>query len=477
MNPKQSRQPVSPARRRTYDILLRVETESAYASVLVAAIFDSDLSREDRALVQEIVLGVLRWRGSLDYFIQRYAGRSVEQLDLPVVIALRIGLFQLRHLSRIPTSAAVNESVNMVKRARRSSAAGLVNAVLRKASMHLDEKAGAGIVDSVERASVELSHPRWLLERWQAMLGNEEAAQLALANNSPPAAAFRLNTLRATAGEVIFDLKSKGVITRESSLVPGAFVVEGGPSQIVNQAARSGLIYIQDQASQLVSALLGPRGGHRVLDLCAAPGSKSSHIAALAGAEAWVVACDRHPHRLATLRATCGRLGIDSIDPLVLDATRTLPFAESAPKFDRVLVDAPCSGTGTLRGNPEIKWRLSAGDLIRLVELQLTLLKRGAQTVTPGGRLVYSTCSIEREENEEVVRCFLESDSSFRLSTPNARLDLITADGFVRTFPHRHGCDGFFAAVLERTEKSHWKVDPQIGKNPCESVKSVSSAV
>jgi 16S rRNA (cytosine967-C5)-methyltransferase len=449
MNPKQSRQSVSPARRQAYDILLRVEAESAYASVLVAALSDSDLSREDRALVQEIVLGVLRWRGSLDYFIQRHSGRSIEQLDLPVVIALRIGLFQLRHLSRIPTSAAVNESVNLVKRARKSSAAGLVNAVLRKASMHLDEEAGAGIVDSLQRASVELSHPAWLLERWQAMLGNEEAEQLALADNLPPPAAFRVNTLRATAGEVICDLKSQGVFTSESSLVPGAFVVEGGPSRIVNQAARSGLIYIQDQASQLVSTLLGPRGGHRVLDLCAAPGSKSSHIAALAGDEAWVVACDRYPHRLATLRATCARLGIDSVDSLVLDATRTLPFAESAPKFDRVLVDAPCSGTGTLRGNPEIKWRLSAGDLTRLVELQLKLLKRGAQMVAPGGRLVYSTCSIEREENEEVVRCFLESNASFRLINPNARLDLISTDGFVRTFPHKHGCDGFFAAVLE----------------------------
>ena len=449
MNPKQSRESVSPAPHQAYDILLRVEAESAYASVRVAALSDSDLSREDRALVQEIVLGVLRWRGALDYFIQRYSGRSCEQLDLPVVIALRIGLFQLRHLSRIPTSAAVNESVNLVKRARTSSAAGLVNAVLRKASMHLDEKAGAGIVDSLQRASVELSHPAWLLERWRAMLGKEEAEQLTRANNVPPPSAFRVNTLRATAGEVIFDLKSKGVITRESSLVPGAFVVQGGPSPIVNQAARSGLIYIQDQASQLVSTLLGPRGGHRVLDLCAAPGSKSSHIAALAGNEAWVLACDRYPHRLATLRATCGRLGIDSIDSLVLDATRTLPFAESAPKFDRVLVDAPCSGTGTLRGNPEIKWRLSAGDLARLAELQLTLLKCGAQMVAPGGRLVYSTCSIEREENEEVVRCFLESNASFRLINPNARPDLIAPDGFVRTFPHRHGCDGFFAAVLE----------------------------
>ena len=450
MNPRQ-RPSLSPARRWAYDILLRVGVESAYASALVASLSDSEVSREDRALIQEIVLGVLRWRGSLDYFIERYSGRSIEQLDLPVVIALRIGLFQLRHLSRIPTSAAVNESVNLVKRARTSSAAGLVNAVLRRASMHLDEEAGAGIVSPLQRSSVEVSHPPWMLERWQATLGNEETKKLALANNTPPPTAFRVNTLRASPGEIISDLKSKGVITRESSLVPGAFVVESGPSRAVNQAARFGQIYIQDQASQLVSILLDPRGGDRVLDLCAAPGSKSSHIAALAGDKAWVVGCDRYHHRLTTLNEACERLGIRSIDTLALDATQSLPFAESAAGFDRVLVDAPCSGTGTLRGNPEIKWRLTADDLTRLAELQLTLLRRGALSLAQGGRLVYSTCSIEREENEEVVRRFLTDSRSFRLIRPDARLDLITGDGFVRTFPHTHGCDGFFAAVLERT--------------------------
>ena len=189
-----------------------------------------------------------------------------------------------------------------------------------------------------------------------------------------------------------------------------------------------------------------------MLDLCAAPGSKTSHIAVLTDDKAWIIACDRHNHRLTTLRATCERLGVQSIDALALDATRALPFVAGALEFDRVLVDAPCSGTGTLRGNPEIKWRLSPDDITRVAELQLNLLERGASAVASGGRLVYSTCSIEQEENEEVVRRFLERTTLFIVIEPNAPAGLITSDGFVRTFPHQNRTDGFFAAAFERLQ-------------------------
>jgi 16S rRNA (cytosine967-C5)-methyltransferase len=231
--------------------------------------------------------------------------------------------------------------------------------------------------------------------------------------------------------------------------VPGAFVVESGAAAIADAAER-GIIYIQDEASQLVSLLLDAQAGERVLDLCAAPGSKSSHIAALTRGESWVVACDIHPHRLATLAATCRRLAVKSIDALAMDATRQLPIVESAPRFDRALIDAPCTGTGTLRRNPEIKWRLAPDDPSRLAEIQLGLLARSVDAVRAGGRLVYSTCSIEREENESVVGRFIESGAPFRLVRPAAHDDLITDEGFVRTYPHRHEMDGFFAAVLER---------------------------
>jgi 16S rRNA (cytosine967-C5)-methyltransferase len=442
-------QPVSPARRAAFDILNQIESRRAFADVLIAALPNSGLSREDRALTQEIVLGVLRWRRALDYFIERYSARSISKIDLPVLIALRIGLYQLRHLERIPQSAAVNESVNLVKRARVTSAAPMVNAVLRQAARAKGEKAGADIDDPLERASIEFSHPRWLLERWQKSLTDSEARLLAIANNSPPPTTFRINTLLNSTTEVLTALEAEGVSLRKSVICRDAWIVESGSAASLINLARRGAIYFQDEASQLVSFLLDPRPAERILDLCAAPGSKTTHLAALSDDRGWIVACDRHIHRLATLRDMCRRLVVKSVDALTLDATHQLPL-QTDFNFDRVLVDAPCSGTGTLRANPEIKWRLKKEDIDRLAELQFELLTRAADRVAVGGRLVYSTCSLEREENESVVSRFLAGSSMFRQIEPDAPTGLITAEKFVRTWPHRDRTDGFFAAVLER---------------------------
>ncbi|HJQ27353.1 MAG TPA: 16S rRNA (cytosine(967)-C(5))-methyltransferase RsmB [Blastocatellia bacterium] len=453
MNRQASRPAVSPARRAAFDILRRVSTEGAYAAPLIAALPQTNLSSEDRRLAQELALGVLRWQSALDYFIERYSGRVIKKLDAAVLIALRLGLYQLRFLSRVPPAAAVNESVNLVKRARAASAAPMVNAVLRRAARQRDEQPGASLQDPLERFAVEIAHPRWLIEKWIAAFGEAETRRLAMANNQPPPIAFRVNLVRAAADEVTARLERAGLRLRPSLVAPGALVVEDGPAAALAQAAESGDIYIQDEASQLVSLLLAPQSGERILDLCAAPGSKSSHLATMAGADGWVMACDIHPHRLATLAATCKRLGIESVAPVALDATRELPLSDDAPLFDRVLIDAPCSGTGTLRRNPEIKWRRAASDIARLADVQLGLLVRATSALKRGGRLVYSTCSMEREENEAVIQRFLESgyQSQFRVLVPSAPAELITDEGFVRTFPHRDGADGFFAAVLEKT--------------------------
>jgi 16S rRNA (cytosine967-C5)-methyltransferase len=450
MKQQRSKLSISPARRVAFDILRRVETEGAYAAVLLNALPSASLSREDRALAQELTLGVLRHQQTLDYFIERYARRPIKRLDLAVVIALRLGLYQLRHLARIPHSAAVNEAVNLVKQARLTSAAAMVNAVLRNAARQLDDQPGDGIDDPLARLAVETSHPTWLLERWIKAYGETEARALALADNQTPPVAFRINTLRGTAQEALAQLEGEGVTAHPSAIAPGAFIGEGSGASLA-RAAERGIVYIQDEASQLVSLLLEPNPGERLLDLCAAPGSKSSHLAALTGDNAWIVACDLHPHRLASLKASSQRLGIKCIDTVALDATQALPFIPSAPLFDRVLIDAPCTGTGTLRRNPEIKWRLAATSITRLAEIQLSLLMRAADRLRRGGRLVYSTCSIEREENEDVIHRLLAGGAPFRRLQPEARADLITVDGFVRTFPHRHSTDGFFAAVLEKT--------------------------
>jgi 16S rRNA (cytosine967-C5)-methyltransferase len=396
------------------------------------------------------VLGVLRRRKTLDHFIEKYSRRRVEKLDLDVLIALRLGIYQIRYLTRIPESAAVNESVNLVKRARFASAAGMVNAVLRNAARHKEDKAGEGISDSIERASVETSHPRWMIKRWIDRLGESDAIRLAEANNETPHISFRINTLLATQDEVTGALQNEGVSVISSTITPGAFIVESGQASSVIQAAQQGLIYIQDEASQLVSLLVAPREGERILDLCAAPGSKSSHLAMLTSNQSHIIACDIHSHRLVSLKEICNKLNADSVTAVALDATRELPF-DSNLKFDRVLIDAPCTGTGTLRRNPEIKWRLSSETISQMAGVQIQLLKRAADVTKPGGRLVYSTCSIEREENEEVIERFFSGNNQFRLIRPEAHTNLITGEGFLRTFPHLHNTDGFFAAVLEKS--------------------------
>ncbi|MEW6209269.1 MAG: 16S rRNA (cytosine(967)-C(5))-methyltransferase RsmB [Acidobacteriota bacterium] len=447
MKQKSQTSAISPARLAAFRILRRVEEQEAFASALVAGL--DDLSPKDRALAQEITLGVLRWQREIDYFIARYTRRPVEKLDSPVRIALRLGVYQLRHLARIPPSAAVNESVSLVKRARLKSAAPMVNAALRNAARHLTDEAGEGIEDSIEKKSIEVSHPRWMLERWIKLLGEDEALALAAANNLSPPLVFRVNTLRADEDETLRALGEEGVRVEQSEFVPHAFTLRSGQASKIARRAASGDLYIQDEASQLVSLLVEAKPDHRILDLCAAPGSKSSHLAALTRDRAWIIACDLYQHRLATLAQNCQILGAHSIDAVAVDATNDLPFEE---KFDRVLLDAPCSGTGTLRRNPEIKWRLTREDIDRLSQLQTALLDRAARAVAPRGRLVYSTCSVEAEENEEVIRRFLESGSAFRLIEPRAHPSLVTDEKFVRTFPHRHNSDGFFAAVMERID-------------------------
>jgi 16S rRNA (cytosine967-C5)-methyltransferase len=440
----------SPARIEALKILLRVERDNAFAAPLLAADRMADLAPEDRRLAHELVLGALRWRGELDYLINATTGRAAEKLDLPVRIALWIGFYQLRHLERIPEHAVVSESVALVKDSRYWRAAPLVNAALRTALREKPPAPGDQVRDPLNRLSIALSHPRWMLARWAGRLGDEDAHALARANNEHPPIAFRVNTLRApSVSRVLEELAAGGVEVRDSAIAPGAFVVARGAIGHDARVLKQGWIYVQDEASQLVAQLVGARAGDRVLDIGAAPGGKSSQMAAAMGNNGTVVAVDLHPARLVALAATCRRLAARIVRPVAADATLPLPFAPGA-LFDRVLLDAPCSGTGTLRRNPEIKWRLAEPDLGRFAELQRALLERAAERVQPGGRLVYSTCSLEAEENEAVVERFLEQHAEFTRESIEAAPGQSAGDGFLRTYPHRQGSDGFFAATLAR---------------------------
>lgn len=449
------RRVVSPARGVAFEILRRVEEEGAFAAPLLAGLTEG-LSREDRALCYELTLGVLRRQLWLDRALEHFTRRPSEKLDAPVRRALRLGLFQLRFLTRVPAHAVVNESVNLVHGARLRSAAPLVNAALRRAAREPDEDPAAFVKDPLEKISVATSHPLWLVERWVAALGLEEAEAFARANNDSAPASFRLNTHSSRADaqksegdDLINNLRASGASVSASLVAPGAWRVEGGTGARLRELAGEGLVYLQDEASQLVAHVLGTRACERILDVCAAPGSKTTHIAALAEDRALVVAGDLHEHRLRVVRETCARLGVAGVHVVALDAERALPFADET--FDRVLVDAPCTGTGTLRHNPEIRWRLRPENIYELSAVQTRILSEASRVVRRGGRLVYSTCSVEREEDEAVVEEFLRSHTDFRqvAATP-APSSILQPDGSARTWPHRNDVDGFFVAALER---------------------------
>jgi 16S rRNA (cytosine967-C5)-methyltransferase len=429
-----------------FNILRRVEEEGAYASVLLATI-DDRMRAEDRALCYELVLGVLRRQLWLDSLIEHYAGRRAESLDAPVRRTLRLGLYQLRFLSRIPASAIVNESVKIVYLARLRSAAPFVNAVLRSAVREPDYDPAANITDAIERSAVETSHPAWLIKRWAEAFGLDEAAAFARANNETPPVAFRVNGLLASEGEVLEELRAAGGRVVPSRIAPEAWRIEGGGASL-RRLTRAGKIYLQDEASQLVAHVLNAQPGERVLDVCAAPGSKTTHIATMTPGISLVVACDRYEHRLRVVVESGARQGIKCLRVVMHDAESALPFETGS--FERVLVDAPCTGTGTLRRNPEIRWRISARDISALSAGQQSILSNAARVLRHGGSLVYSTCSVEREENEEVVSRFLAENTDFKPS-PVSVPDSLQTDGnaAARIWPHRDGADGFFIASFE----------------------------
>jgi len=419
---------ISPARVAAFNILQQVET-GAFSSVLLAA-QEANLQPLDRALCHELVLGVLRWQLFFDKIAEHFSKRRVESLDPPVRIALRLGLYQLRFLTRVPASAAVNESVSLVRAARLSSATAFVNAVLRRAVREPNYDPAAKIVDPLEKISVQTSHPAWLVERWANSFGIEEAEAFARANNTVPPTAFRVVANRANQSEILSRLSAAGAALESSDIVNGAWRVSGATS-LLREMSAAGEIYLQDEASQLVADAMEVKHGERVLDLCAAPGGKTTLIADRARDEAFIVAADRSVTRMATVISTTRLHELKSITPLILDATEQLPFEHDS--FDRVLVDAPCSGTGTLRSNPEIRWRLAPADFQKLAQQQKRILSRAVEILKPGGRLVYSTCSVEREENEEVIETI--------------DLKVIKTS---RTWPQHQGTDGFFISILEK---------------------------
>lgn len=434
----------SPARNAAYQILLRVVRHDAYSSELLHSDLLRDLSSADRGLCTEIVLGVLRWQSALDLAITAVSDKNVRSLDPEVLTALRIAAYQIRFLDRIPARAAVNESVELVRAARKRSAVGFANAVLRKL---VSSPPITTARTPAEDLSQRLAHPQWLVSRWMEAFGAAATQKICEFDQSVPEMTVRLH------GGTADELREQGIEFVPGSLVSGALRIISG-DVTASESYRSGRVFIQDEASQLVALLVG-RGSH-ILDCCAAPGSKTAALA-FRNPEAHIIAVELHPHRARLLQE---RITSTNVEILTADVT-TFQIGAS---FDRVLADVPCSGTGTLARNPEIKWKLHKSDLVDLQTRQVAILSAALRHVAPAGRAIYSTCSLEAEENSAVVEEVLGSHPEFRLGSCRDELvrlrdegqfvwgdiDSMVRGAFLRTLPGVHPADGFFAAIFER---------------------------
>ncbi|HYL57670.1 MAG TPA: 16S rRNA (cytosine(967)-C(5))-methyltransferase RsmB [Candidatus Acidoferrales bacterium] len=450
--------PASPAneglasRMAAFEILYRVSNESAYADVLLGARLP-DFPPADRRLITRLVLGTIAWQGRLDFELAHLTGRRLDGIQPAALTILRMGLFQLRFLDRIPQHAVVDTAVNIAKRvADARKASGFVNAVMRRAtreSLPLPRRER----DENGFLAVAYSHPRWMVEQFVEWFGVENAERLMTADNEAAPNVIRINLARGSRTELLAKLNEDGFEIGERCDAPETIVLKSAP-HFESRSYREGLFHAQSQASQIVTRMLAPAPGATVLDCAAAPGGKSTHLSEIVGPRGHVVAVDVNLSGLRNARELGRRLRHANLDFVCADVAATLPMRPAS--FDYVLLDAPCTGLGTLREHPEIRWRLKPGDPARMAAIQLRMLEQAGAMVRSGGAIVYSVCSVAPEEGEGVIDAFTSRHPEFSIDRrpPNfAEVEkLLDARGFMKTRPDLGGLDGFFAARLTRRE-------------------------
>ena len=445
---------IAHARAAALTALCEINTERYDLPAAIARVRPALHDERDRALATDMVTGALRWQQQLDHLIARAAKRPVARLDFEVLQILRLGAYQLIHLDRVPASAAVNDAVAMTRRAGKSSAAGLVNAVLRSIARSRNNLPLPSREAGLTYLEVSLSHPLWLAERWLKRYGFAATESWEWFNNTAAPLTIRVNSLKTTGLALIEALALHGVEIAPARFAPDAFTVRSG-NPLRTPLAGSGLFFLQDEASQLVSLLAAVEPGMRVLDACASPGGKTIAMAAASGDQANIAAADVRTARVQLLRETVRSSGAKGVRILQADLAFGLPFGAV---FDLVFADVPCSGLGIIRRDPDIRWRRTEADLAILAKAQIAMIRHAAEAVRPGGRLIYATCSSEPDENDEVVSEFLRTNALFRaidLRTDRpakyAALEPVLDDsGMLRTLPDKHGLEAFFGAVLRR---------------------------
>lgn len=430
-------------------ILLAVDKHQAYSNLLLNQTIQKYkiTDAKDRGLLTEITYGTLQHKLTLDYYLEPFLRGKI---DLWVRWLLRMSLYQMHYLTRIPAHAAVNEAVEIAKRRGHKGIASVVNGVLRSI-LRQGVRDTAEIEDATERLSVETSHPLWLVERWVEMYGYEQTKEMLEENNIPPVQTVRVNSTKATVEEVLAAFTDEGLTVKQSELMPECIHILSG------QAARSktfkeGLVTIQDESSMVPANVLNPEPGMRVLDMCAAPGGKTTHLAEKMQNEGTIIALDLHPHKLDLIDENTARLGLDIVQTAPMDGRKASGFFEKE-SFDAILVDAPCSGLGVMRRKPDIKYTKREEDLGNLQTIQLAILDNAAELLKSGGRLVYSTCTVDKRENEETVQAFLAKHPEMEAEQiQNLPEKLLTnrAEGMLQIFPQDFGSDGFFVAAFRK---------------------------
>ena len=443
------------ARTKALEVLIRLEKRGSPMDPLFDEMVMGNprLTDLDKAFAREVVYGVLRWQGKLDWIISAYSHIKPHRMERVVITILRIGAYQLLFMDRVPPSAAVDESVKLAKGMKKVDAAPFVNGILRGIAEKRKEISYPDLqTDPLDHIVTLYSHPLWMVRRWVDQWSIEETIALCQANNQIPPLTIRINTLKGSREAVISQLQDETIAATHTPYSPLGLIISNPPPLTTWELLQEGWVQIQDEAAQFVSMLLDPQPGERVLDLCAAPGGKTTHLAQLMDNQGEIAAMDVSQNKLGLLQENCRRLGITIVKTVTHDATTPLPFPPGS--FDCVLVDVPCTGLGTLRRNPDGKWRVKEVDIPRLQQIQGKILTRAATMVKKEGVLVYSTCTMTSEENEGMIEFFLSERNAFRLEgalpfLPPGCKGLVDSTGYLRTLPHRHGMDGFFAARME----------------------------
>jgi 16S rRNA (cytosine967-C5)-methyltransferase len=432
--------------------LCDIDESGAFSNIKLNQYFKMyDLEAKDRGFATEILYGTIRWKLRIDFLIQKFSKLKLDKMNCWVLNSIRIAVYQVFFMDKVPEFAAVNQSVEIVK-AKEKRATSFANGVLRNILRNKDEFTKIDIKDGIKRLSVEYSHPEWFVRKFKDELGESRLIELMRKNNTPPGLTIRVNSLKSNIQEVENKLVEKGVQVEHGQLEE-SLVLKGYNIIEKSEEFQEGLFTIQDESSMLVARVLDPLPGDKIIDVCSAPGGKTTHIAQLMKNKGEIKAFDVHEHKLKLVKGNAKRLGIGIINTYIKDSS--IYSSELGEVADKVLVDAPCSGLGLIMKKPEIRWNISLKDIEELTNIQYEILRTSSRYVKKNGVLVYSTCTITKEENENIIEKFLAEHEGFEMMdiseyVPERYRDNTCKEGYVKLYPDLHDTDGFFIAKLRR---------------------------